>query len=314
MDVSVIIVNYNTKDLVRNCIESIRKVSAGFTYEIIVVDNASGDGSKQYFQKDPSVRYVYNTENIGFGRANNIGVKIASGRNIFFLNPDTLLINNAIKILSDYLDNNSGVGCCGGNLYNGDMMPIHSYSMMLPSIQWELNLLGGGLIEKVKWGKDAQFNNGKNVREVGYICGADMMVRHSVLDEVGLFSDLFFMYYEDTELSYRIKEAGYEIVSVPEAKIQHLVGKSMGGRAFNPKRVLYVEKGLSVFYLLHKNPVERKILKSLRLLRLMFKYCIIYRNQYSSELYKSCVHLICEDKIEKILNIDNYAEGCIASK
>lgn len=295
MDVSIVIVNYNTLLLVKNCIDSIIAKTACVNYEIIVVDNASTDNSKEYFSNDTRIKYIYNEKNLGFGLANNVGIKIAKGRNIFFLNPDTLLLNNAIKILSDFLDKHPKVGCCGGNLYNADLEPIHSYSMMLPSYLWELNLLFASKIEKILWGKNAQFNHTLKNRKVGYICGADMMLRRSVLDQVGCFSDSFFLYYEDTELSYRIKQAGYEIISVPKAEIQHLVGKSMGGKEFNPLRVKFVESGLSSFYSLHTKGMKRFIIQCMRLLRLNLKF-IIYRKRFGYDLYIDCKKIIKEQE------------------
>lgn len=106
-DVSVII-NYNCLQTTSGCIDNIVEKTSGISYEIIVVDNASTDGSREFFCSDERVKYIYYEENLGFGRANNRGLEIASGRNILFLNPDTLLRNNAIEILSDYLDNLSG--------------------------------------------------------------------------------------------------------------------------------------------------------------------------------------------------------------
>ena len=103
MDVSIVIVNYNTLLLVKNCIDSIIAKTACVNYEIIVVDNASTDNSKEYFSNDTRIKYIYNEKNLGFGLANNVGIKIAKGRNIFLLNPDTLLLNNAIKILYEQI-------------------------------------------------------------------------------------------------------------------------------------------------------------------------------------------------------------------
>lgn len=294
MDVSIIIVNYKTLPLIMDCIHSIIKHSVGISYEIIVVDNNSHDDFDKHIKSiyGNQVLCLPLSENIGFGRANNEGVKLARGRNIFFLNPDTLLLNNAVKILSDYLDANPSVACCGGNLYNVEMKPMHSYSMLLPSLSWEINLLSGGRYEKLRWGKNAQFNHTLVPRKVGYICGADMMVKHEVLEKLGGFSNDFFLYYEDTELAYRIKLAGYEIVSIPFAKIQHLEGKSMGGKSFNPVRIQYIETSLSKFYCLHTIRVKRKLICQLRLLRLNLKYYYLYKDKMDRQLYRVCRKII----------------------
>ena len=227
MNVSIIIVNYNTKELISNCIQSIYEKTIGLNYEIIVVDNASVDGSQQKITEwFPNVKLIELNENIGFGGANNEGIKIAIGRNLFFLNPDTILLNNAIKILSEYLDKNSDSGVCGGNLYTKDLKPNFSYMPFFPTLLPELNLLTGNLFYKFFVGKNYRFNYTGKPLEVAYITGADMMVTRKCLSVTGSFDPDFFMYYEETELSLRIKKSGYKIYSVPDAQIIHLEGGS----------------------------------------------------------------------------------------
>lgn len=227
VNVSIIIVNYNTKELIANCIQSIFEKTHEVIYEIIVVDNASADGSQQMIaEKFPSVKLIELNKNIGFGRANNEGIKIANGKNIFFLNPDTILLNNAINILSDFLDKNNRVGACGGNLYTKDLKPNFSYMPFFPTLLHELNLLTRNLLFKSFIGRNYQFNHTMKPLEVAYITGADMMVTRNCLTSAGTFDPDFFMYYEETELSLRIKKKGYKIYSVPDAKIIHLEGGS----------------------------------------------------------------------------------------
>ncbi len=128
IDVSVIIVNYNTTELIIKCLDSIFIHTEGINYEIIIVDNASEpDFGKRILNEFPiqkeKMLFLHLQENIGFGRANNKGLELSSGRNIFFLNPDTVVINNAISILSKFLDNNKEAGACGGNLLTENMTP-----------------------------------------------------------------------------------------------------------------------------------------------------------------------------------------------
>lgn len=225
-DVSIILVNYNTKELTINCIGSIEKYVHGISYEIVVVDNASADGSKEYFEKDDRIQYIYNDLNIGFGKANNIGIEKCRGRNILFLNNDTLLLNDAITTLSYFLDKHPMVGAVGGNLWDKDMQHTHSYKMWLPSLLWEVDEIFGMPIEKFLFRKYWEFNETDKNIEVGYITGADLMLSRRCLDVVKGFNPAFFMYYEDTELCYRIKRAGFTVMNLPTAKIQHLVGSS----------------------------------------------------------------------------------------
>ena len=230
MDVSIIIINYNTLVLTKNTINSVIEKTQGIKYEIILVDNASADGSIEYFEEKYRNKIIFlkNRENLGFGRANNKGIEIAKGKYVFLLNSDTLLINNAIKILFEYMELNPKVGVCGGNLYDGELNPTHSYLKKIPSIKTEINYffnILGKIVKKISKKRD-DFNYSESAREVGYITGADMMIRKSILEKIGIFDEIFFMYSEEAELTYRIKQAGYKIISVPKAKIVHLEGKS----------------------------------------------------------------------------------------
>ncbi|MFV0553803.1 MAG: glycosyltransferase family 2 protein [Mangrovibacterium sp.] len=249
MNTSIIIVSYNTLNLICNCLDSVFEKTEGIDYEVIVVDNQSPDESVQVLKEKygnvPNFRLIELKENIGFGRANNEGFKVAQGRNILLLNPDTILINNAIKILSDYLDANPKVGVCGGNLFDEEMKPAHSFRRMLPSIWTEINNLTFGMLFRVVYWRNREFNRSQKEMPVGYITGADMMIRKSVLDEVGHFNPAFFMYYEETELTYRIKKAGYQVMSVPSAEIQHLEGKSFG--EFKERRERMILEGRAIY-------------------------------------------------------------------
>lgn len=228
MDTSIIIINYNTKELIKQCIESVYEKTYNINFEVIVVDNASTDGSQQMI-KDffPKVMLIESPENLGFGRANNLGSKYAKGRHLFLLNSDTILINNAVKILSEYLDCSIQVGCCGGNLLNRDRKSMLSFSRyIIPSIFDEVNQLFFRLPEKFLYGKNSFSNHTNKPMKVGYITGADLMIRKSLFDKLNGFDSDFFMYYEECELQYRINKMGFKIFSVPYAQIIHLDGKS----------------------------------------------------------------------------------------
>ncbi|MBD5226353.1 MAG: glycosyltransferase [Bacteroidales bacterium] len=222
MDVSVIIVNYKTSGLINDCIKSIFDKTEGVDYEIIVVDNNTENLSEVIAEADnPRVKLLQLPENVGFGRANNAGAKLAAGRNLFFLNPDTRLLNNAIKILSDYLDNHPYCGACGGNLYDKDMRPTHSFHHKMPGLYWEVDDLLNTFPEKFIHGKNRYFNYSGMPMPVGYIQGADLMMTKALFERLKGFSDEFFMYYEETDLCRRIKKEGYYVASIPQAEIMH---------------------------------------------------------------------------------------------
>ncbi|TDO21972.1 glycosyltransferase family 2 protein [Pedobacter duraquae] len=243
MTVSIIIVNYKTCSLVIDAIKSVRLKTLGVTYEIIVVDNNSEDSSERLLYEEFSneVIYIALTENIGFGRANNKGIEIAIGRNIFLLNPDTLLTNDAVTILSNYLDNNPNVGAVGANLYNEDHSFQPSFSRIYPSIQYELS----NLFHLLFFFDRDNINTSENPKNVKTVVGAAMMISKNVLNKVGGFNPEFFMYEEENELCYRIKKSGYQIMNVPEAKVIHLDGKSF---AFSEQRTIRRLEGLRVLY------------------------------------------------------------------
>jgi GT2 family glycosyltransferase len=226
MDVSIIIVNYNTRQLTLNCINSVFEKTNNITFELILIDNLSTDGSIEEFRKDTRITFIESNDNLGFGRANNIGIGIAKGRNLLFLNSDTLLLNNAVKILSDYLDEHNDIGSCGGNLYNENLQPANSFFRFFPGFVAEVNELTGNRYEKIRFGKNHHHNFKEIPIEVSIITGADLMVKKNIIEKVGPFDADFFMFYEETEFCFRIKKTGYKIYSIPEAKIIHFESKS----------------------------------------------------------------------------------------
>lgn len=268
-DVTVIIVNYRTQNLIKDCLRSLLTHVRDISYEVIVVDNASGEDYKTVIEEEfPNLcRYVDMKENVGFGRANNAGVEIASGRNIFYLNPDTILLNNAVKILSDYLDNHKEVGAVGGNLYDADMQPTLSFRRMMPGVWWEINELAGFIPERLRYGKNVKFNNTGKPLRVGYITGADLMIPARIVAETGGFSPEFFMYYEETDLCRRITGTGLSVVSVPAARICHLEGRSFDG-SLNKNRLKRIEIGRATYIRRNCNAISGRISNSLHCLLL----------------------------------------------
>lgn len=228
VDVSIIIVNYNTYSLVLDCIKSIKNKTSGLLYEIIVVDNNSPNREIiQLLEIYNDVVLILHDRNDGFGSGNNVGAQKAKGNFLFFLNSDTLLINNSIKILHDYLINNSNVGVCGGNLFTKDLKPGTSYSLFRPSIFTDINSFFFNKLSGFLYKQSDFFNSTSLPLKIkGSISGADYMIRKDLFDELNGFDEDFFMYYEETELSYRVLKKKFEIYSVPEAKIIHFEGGS----------------------------------------------------------------------------------------
>lgn len=235
-DVSIILVSYNTSQLTKNCLDSIFEKTSGVNFDIWVVDNKSSDNSCEMIKnKFPQVNLMENDKNLGFGSANNVAIKQAKGKYVFLLNTDTILINNAVKILFDYMENNPAVGATGGNLYDSQNNNVHSYGHFQTFKAKLVKTFNLGCFcpkEKIR-NADKGDNKANKLKEVDIIVGANLFIRKSVLDEVGYFDEDFFLYDEESELQFRIKKAGYKIVINPESKIYHLEGKSSKNRVIS---------------------------------------------------------------------------------
>lgn len=271
MDVSIIIVNYKTPDLVIDCIKSVKEKTQGLSYEIIVVDNDSQDGSLEQIEAafGKSIQIIDSGSNLGFGKANNLGAKYATGKHLFLLNSDTVLVNNAIKILFDYIETHKNVGVVGGNLYTADLSPSQSYASRFDEIadikakaSWHsiaCEFVMRQIDQRVKnakyrwhraYGKCFNFSN--RPKSVAYIIGADMMIRKQVFDQVQGFDKRFFMYAEEEEMTWRIQQQGYKSVSVPAARIIHYNGRSSKPSAgvYNLKTVKMKNLGRYTYYMI----------------------------------------------------------------
>ncbi|OOG15674.1 hypothetical protein BWD42_24295 [Sphingobacterium sp. CZ-UAM] len=250
MDISIIIVNYNTYTLTVNCIESIYKQTIGPEFEIIVVDNSSPNRDiEQLNDIFPEVKLVLSPHNKGFGSGNNLGSTIAKGKYLLFLNSDTLLLNNAIKEFYEYMERNPSVGICGGNLYQIDLKPGVSFERRLPGILRDFDSLIFMFLAKLQFGKNLVFNfDDQPLRLKGYVSGADLCIPRELFIKVGRFDEDFFMYYEETELTYRVFEAKKEVHVIPQSKIIHLEGGSQGDLSDRKKawmresKLLYFKK------------------------------------------------------------------------
>lgn len=228
--VSVILVSYNTRELTISAIRSVYEKTHDVIFEIILVDNDSQDNTVEHVEAIfPNVICIKNKENYGFGYANNIGAKIAKGEYIFLLNTDTILINNAIKILAEYLDAHSidnNVAAVCGNLYDENHNPTTSYSRLFPGVTLELNSLLFNFLHHIKM-SNFHFNfSGKPIHFKGTLSGADSMLVKHYFDSVQGFDQDYFLYYEETDLFYRLIKKGFLVASVPQAKIVHLEGAS----------------------------------------------------------------------------------------
>lgn len=233
MDVSIIYVNYYTLKLISDSIKTVVKFTSGISYEVIVVDNNTEDVSPLAKLCENFI-HIQLDKNLGFGLANNEGAKVARGRFLLFLNPDTLLMNNAIYKMFEVIGRDSSIGVCGGNLYDTNYKPIHSYNYITLTFRYELLSVfkSSQYLSQI----DKQHNFTGVIKDVEYVTGADLMICKDLFARINGFPQNIFMYYEDVDICYRVKKNGYRIISVPSAKIIHLEGQSFNDIEKNEKR------------------------------------------------------------------------------
>jgi GT2 family glycosyltransferase len=228
MDISIIIVNWNTRALLLDCLHSISAGLSQAEYEIWVVDNASTDGSADAIrQQAPQVQFLANSRNLGFARANNQAAHVARGRYLLLLNPDTVVAPGALNLLYQHLQNNERVGAVGPQLLNADgsTQPSVERSPTLLREWWRLFHLDK--LAAVS-GYSASYLAGPGPISVEVIKGACLMVRRAALPGPEVFDEDYFVYSEETDLCARLRRAGWKLHWLPEATVTHLGGQSTG--------------------------------------------------------------------------------------
>lgn len=229
VNVSIIIVNYNTLHVLRPCLDSIVEQTKDINYEIIVVDNGSTDGSIEALSKDQRLTFIATGENLGFGRANNRGLELAQGKYIFFLNSDTLLKNNAVKMLYDFAEHYQGqLGAVGCILEDQQGNRIHSYGKFPKMSDDFRKLLWTPMMKALHLYRQPSIKYPEEWMKVDYVTGADLFVGHQLLDIHGAFNPAFFMYYEEVEMELRFMTHGFDNILLNGPHIVHLEGE--GGK------------------------------------------------------------------------------------
>jgi GT2 family glycosyltransferase len=229
-DVSVIIVNWNSREYLRRCLASIRAETRDLAVEIVVIDSASFDGADVMLREEyPDVRFIQSSTNLGFARANNCAFRQSSGKFVLFLNPDTELVGPAINVLHGALAARDDAGTVGAKLLNSDGSIQTTCIRALPTITnriLDCDLLRSAWPTSRLWGMAPLYQANPGVREVQAISGACVMVRREVFEQAGLFSEDYFMYAEDMDLSYKVRQLGYRNYYVPDAVVVHHGGSS----------------------------------------------------------------------------------------
>lgn len=237
MDLSIIIINWNSSQYLRECLGSIYRNSDHISFEIIVLDNGSFDGCGQMLAREyPGVIFIQSEQNLGFARGNNMAASHAAGDTLLFLNPDTNLYGSPLPALLHTLNSLPQAGSVGARLLNTDGTLQTSCVQPFPSI---FNLLFDAyLLRKATpnariWGMTQSLAAAKTPGAVETISGACLMTRRKVFQEVGGFTEDYFMYYEDTDYCLKVHRAGWKNYFVPNATVTHHGGKSGGQSRFS---------------------------------------------------------------------------------
>lgn len=302
MDVSIIIVNYNTANLLKNCINSIIEKTKEISYEIIVSDNASKDDSIQMLKSEFSdVIVIENSENLGFGKANNKALEIAKGKYILYLNSDTLLLNNAVKLFFDYFEanTNKNIGALGCNLKNYNNENCFSYGKFgstfgqikhLTKLFLKTLLLSvKKLLFKTDFPDKVLINNNYEdfFGKVDYICGADLFMLN---DKNAQFDPFYFLYYEEVDLQYNLKLQNLDRIIIDGPKILHLEG---GSEKRKTKEVSYLSNVSQINLLISSTYFFKKYKNSkFSIFLIKFLITLLWHNPYISNETKKYIKQI----------------------
>lgn len=248
LDLTISIINYKTKQLTANCIQSILNKKWKVSYKIIVIDNASGDGSVELFKKNfKGIEIIESNKNLGFAGGHNLALKKIQSRYVLILNSDTEVLDKVLDKIVDFMDHNPkcGISSCKVLDFDGKLQPNGGdLPFGLALFVWLFNLEFLGIESSTFHRQDKRYY--ETAHKVGWVSGNFMMIREEVLKKVGVLNDSYFMYFEDADYCYRVSKKGYDVMINPQVSIKHLSGGSLD----HPKLRQWTGefKGLIIFY------------------------------------------------------------------
>lgn len=272
MDVSIIIVNWNTKELLLGCLKSIYDTTTGSNIEVIVVDNGSHDGSSQALKENfPRVKLIQNSENQGFAKANNQALLSAAGRYILLLNSDALLTDGSLTGLVNFMDKTPQAGIAACQYINRDGSKQNSFDNF-PTLATEL--LNKTLLKTIFPQKyPSKKKEYHEPMEVDSVIGACMIVRKKAIKQVGMLDEDYFFFMEETDWCFRMEKAGWKIYHLPEIKVYHLQGQS---KEKNPSKA-WIEyyRSSYIFFKKHRSVFSYFTLRILRVGKLIINLVLV---------------------------------------
>jgi GT2 family glycosyltransferase len=255
IDVSIVIVNWNSRAFLEQCLLSVQGSMRNVAFEIIVVDNASYDGSREMVERlFPTVRYIQGEDNAGFARANNAASKFATGRQLLFLNPDTEVTPGAIERMVRFVDATPSAGAVGCRLLNTDGSLQTSCVQAFPTIVNQVldsERLRDLFPSSRLWGTAALRDGGTRPAEVQAVSGACLLVRREVFNAVGAFTEAYFMYAEDIDLCFKLQRAGKTNHYLGDVEVVHHGGKSTNSSSESQFGNVMLRESIATYFALH---------------------------------------------------------------
>ncbi|HPR57786.1 MAG TPA: glycosyltransferase [Bacteroidales bacterium] len=295
MKLSVVIVNYNVKHFLEQCLHSVRKASAGVPCEVFVVDNNSVDGSvKMVKEKFPEVKIIANQENLGFSKANNQAIKLAVGEYVLLLNPDTIVEDDTFVKILDFMDSHPEAGGLGVKMVDGQgkFLPESKRGLPTPAVAFYKIFGLARLFPKSKiFGQyHLSYLHPDKIHAVDVLSGAFMLIRKSVLDKIGGLDESYFMYGEDIDLSYRINLEGYKNYYFPETRIIHYKGESTKKSSINYVLVFY--QAMIIFATKHFSQKNARLFSFLINLAVYFRASLAILRRVAGKVFLKVIDAV----------------------
>lgn len=264
-NLSIIIVSFNTKDLISKCLSSLNKHITGIHYEVIVVDNNSADGSVELLEKEFShLRLIKNNNNLGFAKANNQGISASKGKFVLLLNSDTELYDESIKKVIPFLEGNQNIGILGPNLINMDgSVQLFSCGYFPTLLRVFTQFFGiSRMFKTFKCFKGINKYALNKSEYVDWVSGAAMFIRRDLIDKIGMLDERFFMYLEDLEFCLRAKKAGADVFFKDDVYIKHVgMGSSRGRENMLAMKRKWISNMLTFCNMTIQSKIARKLAK-----------------------------------------------------
>ena len=274
-DLAIIIVSWNTKKLIKDCLLSIKSSIHHTSYEVFVVDNNSSDGTVQMLRSEfNDINIIANKTNEGFAKANNEAIKISDSKYVMLLNPDTIVKDNALDIMVDYMEKNKEVGITGCKLFNKDgslqescrrFPDIKTYSCILLKLH---TLFPNMKCLKNYFMKDMDYDK---INEVDQVMGAALMFRSNVLGEKSFLDEDYWIWFEEVDFCYKVKKKGYKIVYIPNANIVHYKAQSFS-QLLKVRQQKIFNRSLLVYFSKNGKKYETAILRILFPLSILLSF------------------------------------------